>query len=60
MSDSESENPNEVEEVEADNSSNNVTQSIEVIWDDDKIEKVSSLLTLDPCNYLYGYTSSPL
>jgi hypothetical protein len=60
MSDSESENPNEVEEVEADNSPNNVTQSIEVIWDDDKIEKVSSLLTLDPCNYLYGRTSSPL
>ena len=43
MSDSDSEFPDQTAEVEVEKSPPNVLKSIEVIWDDDKIEKVSQI-----------------
>ncbi|GEM_PF-3821644 len=41
MSDSEVESPGVVEEVDEEISPDKVSKQIEVIWDDDKIEKAS-------------------
>ncbi len=41
MSDSDSEFPDQTADIEVDNSSPNVLKSIEAIWDDNKIEKVT-------------------
>ncbi len=43
MSDSDSEFPDQTAEVKEEKSPSNVLKSIEVIWDDDKIEKVSQI-----------------